>query len=417
MSLPQPTHSPAASNGSALHFSQLPTAASARSPVEGRLLPSVALQGAVGTLGGFLGFFVVGSANLAGMIRFTATMLTVAMLSVVLAYALGPRLRLTGRRLFKTGFILPGLLLLLAGGSHTALAVAFGSYVGLTSSARAWLEMRLLRDEQRDRYATRAGVAGIALSMLASFAATVLLASTADNSRYLCAAYGLACILAGYWLGNRLPESQPVSLKAPLAVLTDGNFLACFPLFFLQSGLYGVGLSLNATGATQALGGASNFGMIATVATLAGGVALLASRKARSPGNRHYWMAAAALGMVASFVLLAASARVPKLFIAYVVLYAAVTPFWAASEAVLNQRTLDTSGELQDRIVVREVILWSFRMAALGLFWLVSTRLPGSVLLAYGAAMMAGAVLLQYLIARAWLKPRPVPVLAAGSGT
>src|SRR5690606_3966292 len=116
MSRPQPTHPPAASNGSALHFPQLPPAASARSPVEGRLLPSVALQGAVGTLGGFLGFFVVGSANLAGMIRFTATMLTVAMLSVVLAYALGPRLRLTGRRLFKTGFILPGLLLLLAGG-------------------------------------------------------------------------------------------------------------------------------------------------------------------------------------------------------------------------------------------------------------------------------------------------------------
>src|SRR5690606_34611753 len=175
---------------------------------------------------------------------------------------------------------------------------------------------------------------------------------------------------------NRLPDSQPVSLEAPLAVLADRNFLACLPIFFLQSGLYGISLSLNATGATQALGEASRFGMIATVATLAGGVALLASRNARSPGNRHYWMAAAALGMMASFLLLAASAKVPKLFLAYIVLYAVVTPFWAASEAVLNQRTLDTAGALQDRIVVREVVLWTFRMTALGLFWFVSTRLP-----------------------------------------
>ncbi len=375
--------------------------------MERRLLPSVALQGAVGTLGGFLGFFIVGSANLAGMVRFTATMLTVAMLSVVLAYALGPKLRLTGRRLFKAGFILPGLLLLFAGDWPLALAIAFGAFVGLTSSARTWLEMRLLLDEQRDRYATRAGVAGIALSLAASFAATLLLASTADNSRYLVVAYGIGCILAGYFLGNRLPESEPVSLKAPLAVLASPGFLACFPIFFLQSGLYGVGLSLNASGAAQALGNASSYGKIATVATLAGGVALLACRNARSPVNRHYWMAAAALGMMASFLLLGASAKVPKLFIAYVVLYAAVTPFWAASEAVLNQRTLDSAGELQDRIVVREVVLWAFRMIALGLFWIFSTRLPGNALLAYGAAMMAAAVALQYAIARAWLKPDP----------
>ena len=324
--------------------------------LERRLLPSVALQGAVGTLGGFLGFFIVGSANLAGMVRFTMTMLTVAMLSVVLAYALGPVLRLTGRRLFKAGFMLPGILLLLGGGSHTMLAIAFGAFVGLTSSARSWLEMGLLQDDQRDTYAVRAGVAGVALSLAATFAATLLLSSTAENSQYLFSAYGLACIFAGFFLGNRLPDSAPVSLKAPLEVLKQKSFLACFPLFFLQSGLYGVGLSLHASGATASLGNASSFGFVATIATLAGGLALWASCNARNPANRHYWMAAAGLGMMASFLLLGASARIPALFIAYVVLQAAVGPFWAASESVLNQRTLDSDGNLQDRIVVREVV-------------------------------------------------------------
>ena len=93
-------------------------------------------------------------------------------------------------------------------------------------------------------------------------------------------------------------------------------------------------------------------------------------------------------------------------FIAYVVLQAAVGPFWAASESVLNQRTLDSTENLQDRIVVREVVLWAFRMVALALFWMFSTKLSGAVLLAYGATMMAAAVVLQYGIARAWLKPR-----------
>ncbi len=372
---------------------------------ERRLLPSVALQGGVGTLGGFLGFFIVGSANLSGMVRFTMTMLTVAMLSIVLAYALGPCLKLTGRRLFKAGFMLPGILLLACGGSHAVLAVAFGVFVGLTSSARTWLEMGLLQDGQRDSYAARAGVAGVALSLAATFAATLLLSSTAENSQYLFIAYGVACLVAGFLLGNRLPASPPVSLHAPLKVLKQRGFLACFPLFFLQSGLYGVGLSLHASGATASIGRPSSFGFVATIATLVGGLALWASCNARNPANRHYWMAAAGVGMTASFLLLGASARTPQLFIAYVVLQAAVAPFWAASEAVLNQRTLDSTGCVQDRIVMREVVLWAFRMAALGLFWAFSTRLSSQALLAYGAALMAGAVILQYGIARSWLRP------------
>ncbi len=100
---------------------------------------------------------------------------------------------------------------------------------------------------------------------------------------------------------------------------------------------------------------------------------------------------------MASFLLLGASARIPQLFIAYVVLQAAVGRFWAARESVLNQCTLDSAGDLQDRIVVREVVLWVF-----------STKLPSTALLAYGAAMMAGAVALQYGVgvARNWLSTR-----------
>lgn len=372
--------------------------------VERRLLPSVALQGAVGTLGGFLGFFVVGAIDLVGMIEFTAVMLTVAMLSTVLAYALAPRLRLSGRRLFKLGFMLPGLLLLFGGGELISLAAAYGLFIGLTYSARSWLEMSLLEDAQRDSYAVRAGTSSIALSLVATFVATLVLSIYDNESGSLYIVYGIACLFGGFFAGKRLPNTPPVALKAPLAVLRHRSFINCFPLFFLQAGLFGVGLALSASGAAQSLKGASNFGLVASVAAVVGGVALWGSRNFRTPANRTTWMAVACVGVMAAFTLLGASAWIPKLFIAYLVLQSAAGPFWAASEQVLNQRTLDLDAELPDLIVARESAMWVFRMLALGLLWLFCHKLPVTLMLLYGAGSMAVAVALQFMIARSWMR-------------
>src|SRR3954469_9860538 len=98
---------------------------------ERALLPLIALQGSVGTLGGFIGFFVVGAHDLNAMFRFTAGMLTAAMLSTFLAYFFGPRFQINGKRLLKLGFLVPGLLILCGEGSVTTLAIAYGSFIGL----------------------------------------------------------------------------------------------------------------------------------------------------------------------------------------------------------------------------------------------------------------------------------------------
>jgi hypothetical protein len=388
-----------------------PPGGRAAASVEHRLLPSVALQGAVGTLGGFLGFFIAGNANLTGMIEFTGMMMTVTMLAIVLAYSLGPALRLTGRRLFKLGFMLPGLLLIIGGSSHLAIAAAFGLFMGLTASARVWLEMNLVADRRRDAYAAKAGASTIALSLLTTFMATLVLSSSGEDSQVLFTAYGAACLAGGLLFGNRLPDTPPVALVAPLAVMRQPAFVACLPLFFLQSGLFGMGMALGAAGAAHAMGAASSLGWTASAAAVVGGLALWTSRNLRNPSNRARWMALACVGVIGGFALLGASAWEPQLFIAYMVLMAAVGPFWGASEHVLNQRTLEVKGALPDVIVAREVVYWMSRMIVLTALWFVSQELPPTTLIAGGAATMALAAALQYRIARAWMKPGASPGL------
>jgi hypothetical protein len=377
--------------------------------IEHRLLPSVALQGAVGTLGGFLGFFIAGNARLTGMIEFTAMMMTVTMLAIVLAYSLGPALRLTGRRLFKLGFMLPGLLLIAGGGSHLVIAASFGLFMGLTACARVWLEMNLVADRHRDTYAAKAGASTIALSLITTFMATLVLSSSGEDSRSLFTAYGAACLAGGLLFGNRLPGTPSVALASPLAVMRQPAFIACLPLFFLQSGLFGMGMALGAAGAAHAMDAASSFGWVASAAAVVGGLALWASRNLRTQSNRRRWMALACIGVIGGFGLLGASAWEPQLFIAHMVLMAAVGPFWGASEHVLNQRTLEVQGALPDVIVARELVYWTSRMIVLAMLWFVSQEIPTTTLIAGGAATMAMAAALQYRIARAWMKPAAGP--------
>lgn len=370
------------------------------SPQERALLPSVALQGAVTTLGGFIGFFIMTVDRMDAMFTFTAVMQTSATASIFLAYLSGPRLGLNGRRLLKLGFLLPGLLLLFGGGSVAALGIAFGSFIGLTWGARHWLEMSLLRDSERDAYAAHSGAVTVGLGVLATLAATLLLTQSGAHSAWVYRAYGVACVLGAFLFGNRLPRTMPVSLHQPLAVIRQPEFLACLPLFFLESGLFGIGQSLASAGAARALGSASHFGWVATMAGVAGGAALYVTRKKRDISNRAHWLGASCFVVGLSFVLLGASVWVPALFVAHSVLKAAGGPFLAASEQVLNQRTLDIRGALSDRIFAREAVLWVLRMLSLFLFWGLTSRLSPTAVLLAGSALLAVATGMEYVIGR-----------------
>jgi hypothetical protein len=371
-------------------------------PQERSLLPFVALQGAVCTLSGFIGYFLMRQRGHEAMFEFTSIMLTFAMLAAALAYGVGARLGLGGKTLMKLGFFVPGAVLLSGNQSIWALSFAFGSFLGLTWSARHWLEMQLLSDGQRDAYASHAGALAVAGGIVATLLATLLLSHTGNSARLLYGLYGVLCLLAAWRLGRGMPEAPMQPLKAPLALVRQPDFLACLPLFFLESGLFGLGQAMTAIGASRAMGSAAALGTVATVAGLAGGVGLYLSARKRDVDNRASWLGGSCLAMAVAFLFLAGSAWVPGLFVVHLIAKAAAGPFLGASEHVLNQRALDFDGALGDRIVVREITLWALRMASLLGFWALSTTMPPAVTLAIGALLMAFAVALEYLVAQAW---------------
>ena len=365
------------------------------------LLPLAALQGAVGSFGGFIGFFVIGTHNLDALFRYTASMLTAAMASTFVVYMISPRLRLGGAALVRLGLLLPGLLLLVADGSVALTAIAFGSYLGITWTGRHALEMSLIADAERDPYAARSGTATIVLSFSATLTSTLLLASFSEQSRVVYWLYGALCIGGALFLGKAIPHTAPVSLKAPLAVIRQPRFIACMPIFFLESGLFGISQAMAATGASNALGVASHYGWVSTVAGLAGGIALYVTRKKRNKDNRAHWFGGACLVMSASYLLLGASAWIPALYVVHSMMRAAGAPFLAASQQVLNQCTLDIRGELADRIFARELVLWVLRMAALFMFWGLAMVLTPMHLFLTGSAFLAAAMATEYVIGRA----------------
>jgi hypothetical protein len=367
------------------------------------LLPLIALQGAVATIGGFIGFFVVGAQDVNAMFRFTAGMLTAAMASTFIAYFFGPRLHLTGKRLLKLGFLIPGLLILFGGGSVAMLAIAYGSFLGLTWGARHSLEMSLVQDAQRDGYASHSGTFTVVFGIATTLMATLVLAGSAENSNYVYWLYGGLCLVGAFLLGNDIPDTAPVSIKDPVSVIRQPEFIACLPLFFVESGLFGITQALSSVGAVKALGSASHFGWVATAAGLVGGVALYFTRKNRDADNRAHWLGGACLTVAISFVLLGVSAWLPALYIAHTVLKAAAGPFLFASEQVLNQRTLDIKGDLSDRIFAREFVLWTLRMISLGMFWALANTLSPTHMLAVGSVLLAAATTMEYVVGQALL--------------
>lgn len=377
------------------------------SATERRLLPFVALQGSVATLGSFAGVFVFAQGGMAATARYAALMLGTTALSIALAYALGAALRLRCATLVRAAFVVPGVLLWFAEGRPDVLGLAFGLFLGLSWGARNWLELTLLADHERDAYATHATVLTVAASLATIFLVTLLLQLGGERRQPVFALYAVASLAAAALAARGLPETASIRLHSPWAVARQRGFVACLPLYLLESGLFGVILVIGASGAVHALGEASRYGWVATAAAVAGGIALFALRRRRRPHNRQHWMAAACAGMVLAYGLLGASSVWPWLFVAHLVLHSGVSPFWQASEQVLNQRTMDIRGALADRILAREATLGLFRLLVLGTFWWGTAGWSDLRMLQVGAALMAGAALLEFALGRAWLRHRP----------
>ena len=151
-------------------------------PLERRLLPFVALQGLLTTLGGFAGVFVYAHGGMPATVRYAGLMLTVALLGVLLPYALGGLWRLRCERLVQLAFAVPAALLWFAEGRPDLLALAFGAFLGLSWGARHWLEVNLLPDTERDAYAAHATVLTVVTSLVALLSVTLLLPGSASSS-------------------------------------------------------------------------------------------------------------------------------------------------------------------------------------------------------------------------------------------
>ena len=373
-------------------------------PLERQLLPFVALQGAFTTLAGFGALLVYTQGGMAASVQYTACMLGIAMLSIMSPFVLGRALKLRGKRLVRLSFGVPAIALWWADGHPLLLALSFGGFLGWSWAARHWLELSTLKDAERDAYATHVTVVTVVASLLTTAVIATLLSLTDESPMAVYGTYAVLAAVASVWAARSLPNTPVMQWERPLAVVLQPGFKACLPLYFLESGMLGIGMVLGAGGASQALGQVSHYGWVSVVATVVGAAALFALRRKRHSGNRVRWMGLACIGMASGQLLLGASVLHPALYVLHLLLIACVLPFWQASEQVLNQRAMDLHGALADRIVVRETVLGLSRLLALGLFWLlVREWTPVSVLLV-GTTMMASAAVLEWALGRALLR-------------
>jgi len=374
---------------------------------ERALLLFIVLQAAIGTLGGFIGFFVVGNGSIDAMFQFAALQLTFITASLALAYMVGPKLRMASKHFLKIGFFVPGIILLSGYETVLSMAAVVGLLQGFTWAGRHMLEMSLISDKERDGYASRAGAISVIGGILATLAATVVLALSKDNRQYIYMMYGAACVIASFFIGRGMPNWRVAPLKNPIAVIRQREFISCLPLFCLQSGFLGLGMAVGAVAASRALGSASSFGWVATVAGLAGGLGLYFTRNSRDVDNRARWLGGSCMAVAFAFAMMGASAWIPVMFIVSSLVKAVADPFLGASELVLNQKALEIQGELNDRILARELAFWALRMVSLAIFWLLSTALTPVQLLVTGSSILALAVFLEFLVGQGWFATEP----------
>ncbi len=362
------------------------------------------MQSLLSTMLGFAAVLVYADHGMRGAVVFAAVVLTVIMLGVCAPLVAGRWLRFTPAGLVRVAFLLPGLALFWAAGHIEWLALVVGGFMGLTWGARHWLELSLLEDAQRDRYATTASTTAVLSSLVGSLIAAAVLSGSGESAKILYWAYALMALWGAWWAPRKLPVLPPLGLVSLRTVASQPSYWRTLPLYFLESGMWGMAMVLGASGAVRSLGAASHFGWVTSMATVLGAFALYALRKQRHGGNRVRWMGMAALGMALAHAALGASIWWAGFFVMHLLTQAVAQPFWMASEQVLNQRALDLQGAITDRVVLRELTLWTLRLATLGVFWATVHDWPWERTLVLGSGFMVLVTLLEWLVGSYWLR-------------
>ncbi|RZS54414.1 hypothetical protein [Sphaerotilus mobilis] len=381
------------------------------SPLERRLLPYIAVQAGLSTLVGFGAVLVHAEGGIEATVVYTLLMLSAVMAGLVLVYASGALWRVDSRRMGMAAMLLAASVLPFAHRHPGLLALAVGGFIGVAWGARHWIELRLVEDVGRDTYAAHVTVTSVVVSLVVMALSSLWLTWAGDGpqtARGLYLGYAALASVGALATVHRLPDTPPVRLHQPWALVRQAGWRASMRLYGLSSVMFAVGTVMSASGAMQALGKASHYGWVATLATLAGAAGLWALRHRRHAGNRVRTMALSTLGLAGAHLMLGASAWLPALYVLHLLMQAGISPFWQASEQVLHQRAMDFHGELSDRIAMREAGLWLFRMISLGGFWLVMHDASPVVILATGSCLMALATTLEFLLGRAWLHRQDV---------
>ncbi|MEY2655234.1 MAG: hypothetical protein RLZZ524_2262 [Pseudomonadota bacterium] len=377
------------------------------SPLERRLLPYIAVQAGLSTLVGFGAVLVHAEGGVQATVTYTLLMLSAVMAGLALVYASGALWRVDSRRMGWAAMLLAAGVLPFAHRHPGLLALAVGGFIGLAWAGRHWIELRQIDDAERDTYAAHVTVTSVAVSLVVMALSSLWLTWAGDGphaARGLYLGHAVLAAVGALVTVGRLPDTPGVRLHRPWALVRQAGWRASMRLYALSSVMFAVGTVMSASGAMQALGKASHYGWVATLATLAGAVGLWVLRHRRHAGNRVRTMALSTLGLAVAHLLLGASAWVPALYVLHLVMQAGISPFWQASEQVLHQRAMDFHGSLADRIAMREAGLWLFRMIALGGFWLLLHDAAPVVILASGAGLMALATTLEFVIGRDWLR-------------
>jgi hypothetical protein len=371
-----------------------------------RLLVFVALQGAMSTFLALGSVVIVAEQGLSAAVTYSAWFVTAIAISLVAPFLVARWVPLSAGALVRASFAIPAVLLPWSVGQPEWQACAMGGYIGMSWCARQSLELGLLRDEERDLYASQVTAWTVTASLLTTALVSVVLLQAADETRALYAFYSILAMVGVVLAGRRLPAAPAAHLDAPWAVMRQPAYRRCLPLYGLESGLWGINIVTGASGAVQVLEKTSTFAGLVSLATVAGAVSLWVMRHRRHAGNRLRWMGLACIGMVVAHAMVAVAVAWPQWPLIYgihLLLLAAVTPFWQASEQVLNQRLMDLHGSLADRIAVREISLWGFRFSGLWVFWWLFGHWTPAHLLMLSTALVVLCLMLEWWISRHWL--------------
>jgi hypothetical protein len=270
-------------------------------------------------------------------------------------------------------------------------------------------ELMESKDHERDIYSTFLSAGDQILSFGAPAVATALIwlsheAGLGDFT-LLFLVTPLVFLLGLPALG-RLRDYRPAPIAARDLVhfVTGRRNLAAQVYLLGGAAAHILGNSLLPLASIAVLGTALNVGGFNTGFAVAGALALLAIGSRRHPENRLKILGVSTAGMVALHLMLGSWLTLPAL-VAYSVGVAVMQPMMRVSQHVIDLKTMDgmahEASDFYPTMILRDVALWVWRMAAGALLLAFAGGAPGPEAISLGIYMIAGSLVITF--AGAWI--------------